>query len=57
MSNFKTEHYDYEHQAWVGADGRYLCCAHPAVMNCKCYGKLHCGELETNDKPTNIPNT
>jgi hypothetical protein len=42
---FTAEHYDYQKQAWVGADGRYLCCAHPAWMNCQCYGRLHYGEL------------
>ncbi len=41
----KAEHYDYNKQAWIGTDGRYLCCAHPADMNCNCYGRLHYGEL------------
>jgi len=40
-----AEHYDYKNQAWIGADNRYLCCAHPATMNCNCYGRLHYGEL------------
>lgn len=44
---FTAEHYDYEHQVWIGADGRYLCCAHPAEMKCGCYGRLHYGELAT----------
>jgi hypothetical protein len=42
---FTAEHYDYERQAWIGADGRYLSCAHPAAMNCNCYGRLHYGEV------------
>ncbi len=42
---YTAERYDYEKQAWVGADGRYLSCAHPARMDCRCYGKLHHGEL------------
>lgn len=42
---YAAEHYDYEHQAWVGADGRWLCCAHPRNMNCRCYGRLHYGEF------------
>lgn len=35
--------YDYQKQAWV-IGGRYETCAHPASMNCDCYGKLHHGE-------------
>ena len=42
---YTTERYDYDKQAWIDADGRYLSCAHPKGMNCKCYGKLHYGEL------------
>lgn len=42
---FTAEHFDYTHQVWIGADGRYLSCAHPDSMNCKCFGKLHAGEL------------
>lgn len=42
---FKTEHYDYANQAWIGTDDRYLSCNHPLSMNCKCYGRLHAGEL------------
>jgi hypothetical protein len=49
-ARYTAEHYDYEKQAWVGADGRYLCCAHPREMNCKCYGRLHYGELATKEK-------
>jgi hypothetical protein len=41
----KSERFDYTNQAWIGADGRYLSCAHPAAMFCRCYGKLHAGEL------------
>lgn len=40
-----AEHYDYTNQAWIDAEGRYLSCAHPASMDCKCFGKLHHGEL------------
>ena len=47
----KAEHYDYEKQAWIGTDGRYLSCAHPADMNCKCYGRLHYGELAPMPQP------
>jgi hypothetical protein len=35
--------YDYEKQAWV-VDGKYVACAHPAAMNCACYGRVHAGE-------------
>lgn len=35
--------FDYENQAWV-VDGRYVSCAHPASMNCNCFGKIHVGE-------------
>ena len=42
---YTAERYDYDKQAWIDADGRYLSCAHPKEMNCKCYGKLHYGEL------------
>lgn len=44
---YTAERYDYEKQAWIGADGRYLSCAHPREMNCQCYGRLHYGELQT----------
>jgi len=36
--------YDYENQAWI-ENGRYVACAHPASLNCRCYGKLHAGEI------------
>jgi len=49
-ARYTAEHYDYEKQTWIGADGRYLCCAHPREMNCKCYGRLHYGELATKEK-------
>ena len=52
----KAEHYDYEKQAWIGTDGRYLSCAHPADMNCKCYGRLHYGELAIEEKRLEITN-
>jgi hypothetical protein len=45
IPRYTAEHYDYEKQVWIGADGRYLCCAHPREMNCQCYGRLHYGEL------------
>jgi len=35
--------YDYENQAWV-RNGRYVCCGHPATVDCRCYGRLHQGE-------------
>jgi hypothetical protein len=41
----RAERYDYTVQAWIGTDGRYLCCSHPDSMNCGCYGKAHHGEL------------
>ncbi len=37
-------YYDYKNQAWV-VDGRYESCAHPPSMNCRCYGRLHAGEI------------
>jgi len=42
---YKTERYDYTHQAWIDTEGRYLPCNHPPTMDCHCYGKLHAGEL------------
>jgi hypothetical protein len=42
---YTAERYDYTVQAWIGTDGRYLCCSHPDSMNCGCYGKAHHGEL------------
>jgi hypothetical protein len=35
--------YDYDNQAWV-VNGKYENCAHPASMECGCYGRLHQGE-------------
>jgi hypothetical protein len=35
--------FDYQNQAWI-ENGKYLPCAHPASMNCQCYGKIHAGE-------------
>ena len=35
--------YDYINQCWI-VDGTIQSCAHPAGMNCDCYGKLHAGE-------------
>jgi hypothetical protein len=35
--------YDYTNQAWI-VDGVYVTCAHPATMDCLCFGKLHAGE-------------
>ena len=37
-------HYDYTNQAWT-VDGHYVRCGHPGTMDCKCYGKVHEGEL------------
>jgi hypothetical protein len=36
--------YDYAKQAWV-LNGRYVRCGHPDNMDCKCYGRIHEGEL------------
>lgn len=36
--------FDYEHQAWV-QHGEYVRCGHPDDMDCRCFGKLHEGEL------------
>lgn len=36
--------FDYDRQAWV-TNGRYIPCGHPIDMNCRCYGRLHAGEL------------
>lgn len=43
--SYKAERYDYERQAWVGTDGRWLSCSHPQEMFCQCYGRAHAGEL------------
>jgi hypothetical protein len=40
---YQAERYDYENQAWIGTDGRYLPCGHS--IPCTCYGKTHAGEL------------
>lgn len=53
MTRLQLEHathaYDYDHQAWIerGNDGawRYLPCAHPATMDCRCYGKVNAGAV------------
>lgn len=45
LPKFTTEHYDYTNQAWVGADGKYLSCAHLPEKHCSCYGRVHAGEL------------
>src|SRR6185295_1896757 len=37
------EHYDYNKQAWVDSEGRYMTCGH--TFTCGCYGKLHAGEV------------
>ena len=44
MRTERNTAYDYANQAWV-VDGRYVACAHPESMQCKCYGKLHAGEV------------
>jgi len=38
--------FDYLNQAWV-KDGFYVRCGHPDSMNCKCYGRIHAGEVCT----------
>jgi hypothetical protein len=53
----KTEYYDYENQAWIGTDGKYLSCAHPESMKCKCFGRIHAGEparIDANGKPLTV---
>jgi hypothetical protein len=40
--------YDYKNQAWI-EDGRYVRCGHSDSMHCDCYGKLHEGELATQE--------
>lgn len=52
MRNSKDEYrdgrlingFDYGRQAWV-EDGRYVRCGHPLDMPCKCWGRLHEGEV------------
>ena len=36
--------YDYDKQAWV-LRGKYVRCGHPEEMDCKCYGKIHEGDI------------
>ena len=36
--------YDYKNQAWV-VNGRYMTCGHPGQMNCRCFGRVHAGEI------------
>jgi len=36
--------YDYENQAWVKY-GLYVECGHSVDFPCKCYGRIHSGEL------------
>ena len=38
--------YDYDKQAWI-LDGVYVRCGHPETMDCKCYDKVHAGEVAT----------
>ena len=40
--------FDYKHQAWV-ENGRYVRCGHPESMDCRCYGKVHQGEICTGE--------
>ena len=40
--------FDYDKQAWV-ENGKYVRCGHPETMNCKCYGRLHEGEVTKED--------
>lgn len=44
LANRSCERYDYEKQAWT-VNWRYMSCNHPRAMQCKCYGRLHEGEL------------
>lgn len=44
-TRYRAERYDYEKQAWIGTDGRWLSCSHPQEMFCQCYGRAHAGEL------------
>ncbi len=39
-----VKYYDYENQAWV-ADGVYVRCGHLDRFDCKCYGRIHEGEI------------
>lgn len=36
--------FDYANQVWV-IDGIIQRCGHPESMDCKCYGKIHAGEV------------
>jgi hypothetical protein len=44
LANRSCERYDYEKQAWT-VKWHYMSCNHPRSRQCKCYGKLHEGEL------------
>ena len=35
--------YDYQNQAWIDNDGRYVRCGHPDSMVCACFGRIHEG--------------
>lgn len=54
QAKFTTERFDYTNQAWIGADGRYLSCNHPPQMDCKCFGKIHAGELAVKDEHADL---
>lgn len=43
--------FDYDRQAWIDADGRYLRCGHPEAIDCRCWGRLHEGERAADHQP------
>ncbi len=40
------DHYDYLNQAWIRG-GLVVNCGHPDEMDCRCYQRLHAGEVHT----------
>jgi hypothetical protein len=36
--------FDYERQAWA-KDGMYITCGHKENVKCRCYGRVHAGEM------------
>jgi len=39
--------YDYQNQAWLDDNERYMNCGHPEDSPyCTCYGRLHAGKTE-----------
>jgi hypothetical protein len=47
----KPTFYDYDNKCWI-VGGKIEACNHPAVMSCRCYGKLHAGEIATKAQTT-----